>query len=155
MFQKNNLFKCKEFAFEMRMPGVGLAVIIMSGKKVLLGKRKNVHGEGTWAFPGGHLEKYENFKDCALREVKEETGLDVSVVDENPVAVTNDFFPEDDKHYVTLFFRANYEGTTAPQNIELHKCEGWEWYFWDNLPELLMVPVVNLLKQNYNPFEQK
>jgi 8-oxo-dGTP diphosphatase len=35
-------------------PKVGVGVCIVKDNKVLLGKRKNSHGDGTWAFPGGH-----------------------------------------------------------------------------------------------------
>lgn len=34
-----------------------------------------------WGFPKGHLENGESSKDAALREVKEETGLDVEIID--------------------------------------------------------------------------
>jgi 8-oxo-dGTP diphosphatase len=37
-------------------PYVGVAAIVVRDQKVLLGKRKNNHGSGSWQFPGGHLE---------------------------------------------------------------------------------------------------
>jgi len=45
----------------MKRPGVGLACIVMKlkEKQVLLGERMGSHGEGTLAFPGGHLEFFE------------------------------------------------------------------------------------------------
>lgn len=135
------------------MPKIGLAVIVMRNDSVLLGKRKNAHGEGTYAFPGGHLEMWEEFVDCAEREVKEETGLGIELIDNYPVAPpTNDFFKEDDKHYVTLFIRAEYIGGT-PRVMEPDKCEKWDWYKWGNLPQPLMLPIQNLIKQGYNPFK--
>ena len=44
--------------------------------KVLIGKRKSKLGKGEWGFPGGHLEHGETLIGCAIRETKEETGLD-------------------------------------------------------------------------------
>ena len=43
--------------------------------KLLLGKRKNIYGAGTWGLPGGHLEFKEAMKTAASRELMEETGL--------------------------------------------------------------------------------
>jgi len=147
----------------MKKPGVGLAVILMRDKNlVLLGKRKGSHGKGMWAFPGGHLEKYETFKDCAVREMKEETGLVLDehydLIDEYPGVATNDFFKEDDKHYVTLFLRADYiEGKLNV--MEPDKCEEWRWFEWDLLKNRyesaffkFFVSVNNLMKRGYNPF---
>ena len=57
-------------------PKIGFGVIVIKDNKVLLGKRKNAHGEGFWCFPGGHLEFNEEIGDCAVREVKEETGIE-------------------------------------------------------------------------------
>ena len=54
-----NLSKPKEFMEADTMkkfPRVGIGVIIRKDNKILLGKRKNAHGEGSWCFPGGHLE---------------------------------------------------------------------------------------------------
>jgi len=41
-------------------PKVGVGVIIVKNNKILFGKRKNAHGEGSWSFPGGHLEFKES-----------------------------------------------------------------------------------------------
>jgi ADP-ribose pyrophosphatase YjhB (NUDIX family) len=56
---------------------------------------------GTIQLPGGHLEYGEDFTTCAARETLEETGLEVKPV--KVVAVTNDVFEEEEKHYITLF----------------------------------------------------
>ena len=140
----------------MDRPGVGLGILVCRefDLKILLGIRKNAHGAGTWQPPGGHLEKYESFHDCVRREGREETGMDLTVIDEHPVAVTNDMFPENDKHYVTLFFRATAAGQ-EPRVMEPDKCEEWRWFYWQELPSNLFLPVQNLIKQGYCPFEIK
>jgi 8-oxo-dGTP diphosphatase len=48
--------------FMEKRPLIGVSVIIIKDNQVLLGKRKNSHGSGTWAFPGGHLEFNETIE---------------------------------------------------------------------------------------------
>src|SRR3989339_718967 len=60
-----------------KMPKVGVAVIIIKNGKVLMHKRKNSHGDGTWSLPGGHLEFNESLEECAQRETFEETGMKI------------------------------------------------------------------------------
>ena len=59
-------------------------VIIEDGKVLL-----NKHGEDNfWKFCGGRIEEYEiNIKDAARREVKEEMGLEIEILDEAPYFV--------------------------------------------------------------------
>lgn len=129
---------------------IGIAAIIINGNTVLLGERINVHGHGTYNFPGGHLEKGETLKDCVLREVREETDLDIKLIDQSPCTSTNDVF-EEGKHYRTQFFRVNYLGG-EPRVMEPNKCKRWNWHTWYSLPKPLFLPIQNLLKQGYNPF---
>ncbi|MEX1328186.1 MAG: NUDIX hydrolase, partial [Desulfobacterales bacterium] len=111
----------------IKRPFVGIAVMVTKGNRVLLGKRKNAHGSGTWAFPGGHLEFNESIEACAKREVLEETGIRIKNLRYGPY--TNDIFTDEDKHYVTLFVTADYDSGT-PLVKEPHKCEKWAWFQW-------------------------
>ncbi len=132
-------------------PKVGIGVFIIKDKKVLLGKRKNAHGEGSWSFPGGNLEFNESWEECAERETYEETGLKISNI--RFAAATNDIFQLEKKHYITLFMIADYKSGEL-QIREPDKCEKWEWFEWEKgkLPEPLFIPIKNLQKQNFNPF---
>jgi bifunctional NMN adenylyltransferase/nudix hydrolase len=53
------------------------SVVICNGH-VLLIKRKNIPGKGLWALPGGHMEPDETLFQAALRELREETRIDLS-----------------------------------------------------------------------------
>ncbi len=133
-----------------KRPLVGIGVIIVKNNKVLLGKRKAPHGNGTWCFPGGHLEYKESIEDCARRETMEEAGIKIDNLKLGPY--TNDIYPKADTHYITLFVIAEPESGEV-KVMEPEKCEQWEWFEWDNMPQPLFFPIQNLLKQNFNPFE--
>lgn len=124
-------------------PRVGLGVLIFNtSNQILLGKRKNAHGASSWAPPGGHLEFGESFEECAIREVLEETGLII----EKPtfVAITNDIFQQENKHYVSIFVKTNLPKGQIVQNLEPHKVEDWQWFDLDELPEHLFLPLKQL-----------
>ncbi|HII71621.1 TPA: NUDIX domain-containing protein [Candidatus Woesearchaeota archaeon] len=133
----------------MERPKVGVGTIVIKDGKVLLGKRKNAHGEGTWCFPGGHLEGGEEVEECARRETKEETGLEIKNI--RLGTFTNDIFEKERKHYITLYVLAE-PASGEPKVMEPEKCERWGWFRWEELPRPLFVPVENLLKAGYNPF---
>lgn len=52
--------------------------VVTVNNHVLLGKRKHYPGKGLWAIPGGYLEKRESLLQGAIRELTEETSLNVS-----------------------------------------------------------------------------
>ncbi|MFH4963681.1 NUDIX hydrolase [Gaetbulibacter sp. M235] len=132
-------------------PKVGVGVIVIKNNKILLGKRLNSHGEGSWSFPGGHLEYKETWEECAIRETMEETGICVNKVRFG--SVTNDIFCKEDKHYVTIFMLADYLSGDARVR-EPEKCEKWDWFEWEKLPDPLFIPIENLIKNNFNPINR-
>ncbi|MBI2128979.1 NUDIX domain-containing protein [Candidatus Woesearchaeota archaeon] len=133
------------------MPKIGVGVIVINNNKVLLGRRKNAHGESSWGFPGGHLELNEQIEDCARREVREEAGINIKNI--RMGTFTEDIFKKEGKHYVTLFIVSEYASGEAIV-MEPDKCEKWEWFEWSKLPQPLFLPIQNLLKQNFSPFKQ-
>ncbi len=132
-----------------KRPKVGVGVCIIKGNKVLFGKRKGSHGDGSWNFPGGHLEFNETWEECARRETIEETGLEIQNV--RFTTATNDFFTKENKHYITIVMLADYV-SGEPKIMEPDKCEKWGWFEWNKQPDPLFIPQQNLNKQKFNPF---
>jgi 8-oxo-dGTP diphosphatase len=128
------------------VPRVGVGVIIVRQGLVLLGQRRGSHGAGSWALPGGHLEFGEAVDECAVREVREETGLEVRDVSRGPYS--SDIF--EGKHYVTLFVVAHI-ATGEPRLLEPEKCSQWQWFRWSELPNPLFQPLASLHKTGYVP----
>ena len=130
---------------ETQRPRIGVGVLVKNPDgHILLGKRKNAHGDGHWSFPGGHLEFGETPELCAKREVLEETGLMLDKTE--PLTFTNDHFEALEKHYVTLFIVATTTGT--PENKEPHKCESWHWFPWHEMPRPLFLPIEHLIEKS-------
>ncbi|HEY6922656.1 MAG TPA: NUDIX hydrolase [Steroidobacteraceae bacterium] len=128
--------------------GVGVGVLVFRAGKILLGRRKGSHGAGTWSPPGGRLEYGESIEDCARRELREETSLELGAVTLGPY--TNDVFPEVEQQYLTVFVLA-HECVGEPKTLEPHKCEGWEWFGWDELPSPLFAPMRSLVALGFEP----
>ncbi len=109
---------------------VGVGTMIFKDGKVLMAKRKGSHGAGDWGFPGGHLEYMESFEDCAIRETKEECGVEIKNIRLLYVTNIRKYAP---KHYVHIGLIADW-ASGEPQTLEPEKCDGWEWFDIDNLP---------------------
>ncbi|XP_028768677.1 nudix hydrolase 1-like [Neltuma alba] len=135
------------------VPRVAVVVFLLKGRSVLLGLRRSSVGNSTFALPGGHLEFGESFEECAIREVKEETGLEITKTEF--IMVTNNVFLDEPKpsHYVTISMRAELaDPEEEPKNMEPNKCDGWDWYEWGNLPKPLFGPLDKLVNEGFNPF---
>ena len=125
-----------------KQPQVGIGVIITQEDQVLLMKRRNAHGDGTWSTPGGHLEYGESLEECSLRETQEEIG--VTITDITFLAITNDVFDAEGKHYVTIWMAGRYVSGEPTMNAA-DEMSAVDWFSWDALPEPLFSPFENLL----------
>ena len=136
------------FCLEPARPVVGLGVVARRGGRVLFGLRKSKHGHQTWGLAGGHLECGESWEECARRELREETGLEMGAV--RFLGATNDFYP-DGKHYVTLFMG----GDCLTGDVEMKepdKFERWEWIGKDDVPAPLMLSLQNFVDSGVDLF---
>jgi 8-oxo-dGTP diphosphatase len=125
-----------------KRPYVGVGVIITKNDQVLLMKRRNSHGDGTWSNPGGHLEYGEALEECAIRETQEETG--VTIADVTFRAITNDLFEAQEKHYITIWMEGRYVSGEPTINSQREMSEVG-WFSWNALPQPLFLPLENLL----------
>ena len=73
-------------------------------------QRANEPGKGLWSIPGGRVEAGEYLSDAVRREVREETGLDVTVRDLLGILEVRG-----EPHYVILDYVAHVEGDAAPR----------------------------------------
>lgn len=76
------------YSYKYPRPAVTADCIVITTDatpKVLLIQRANEPYKGCWAFPGGFMEMDETLEECAIRELKEETGLIVMNDDIIPI----------------------------------------------------------------------
>ncbi len=124
---------------------VGSNCIVVRDNAILLGLRRGA-GEGKWGIPGGHLEPGERVVDAALRELKEETGLEAPRADF--VAVVNDVRTNSEGNMVhRIHFVFEVAGILGePENKEPDKCSEWRWFPKDELPENIWSPFADMMR---------
>lgn len=132
-------------------PLVGVAVAIRRDNKVLMHLRQGVMEPQVWAFSGGHLEKYESFEDCALRETAEECGPQLIISRPKLWTIQNTIFRSERKHYVLVAMVSDWISGEALV-MEPNKCAAWEWFYWKNIPLNVMKGIAQIRDAGLNPF---
>lgn len=104
-----------------REKSCGAIVYRMVNEKpqILLIKHKN---GGHWSFPKGHIELNETEQETALREIKEETGLDVTLNEKFRTSVAYRPKPDIDKEVVYFLAEAS-GGVLKKQESEISRAE--------------------------------
>lgn len=128
---------------------VGVQGIILDNlkQKVLLGKRKNCFGAGSWGLPGGHLEFGESFEEAIAREMLEETGLVAQKI--KVFGAFNTAILPDSHHVQIGCLVEAYEG--VPYIAEADKCDALDFYDLDALPEPIFFssqPILDRFRKN-------
>ena len=117
-----------------RRPVIGLATLFIDRNEILLAERQAGKRQGWLNCPGGHFEWGETFEECAKREVKEETGMDL--LECEFLTAANGLALDEDHHYVMIYMLATrWEG--MPKQME--DANGpWQWYPLDSMPEKML-----------------
>lgn len=126
-----------------RTENVELTVLclIQDGNRILLQNRVKKDWQG-YTLPGGHVESGESFVDAVIREMKEETGLDIL----KPRLVGIKQFPIEDGRYIVLLFKTEcFSGQVVSSD------EGeMEWVECDRLSEINTVDDLDDLLKVFN-----
>jgi 8-oxo-dGTP diphosphatase len=122
---------------------VGVSVLVQKGDRILLEKRAHAHGAGTWGPPSGHIDYGERPEQTATRETQEETGVSINNLKFR--CITNDVFEKDQKHYITLWFQADYVAGEAKLKAPDEESEVG-WFALDALPQPLFLPLQHLIE---------
>lgn len=135
----------------------GTAVVIVNEyNQVLLQKRSD---SLTWGLPGGLLELGERIEDCAIREVKEETNLDISIkrfigVFTNPMMR---WHQTDQAQVICFAFLADV--VSGQLRVNDSESVDVQYFDYDNLPEIHTLDNRQIIDayyhQQYNLIEGK
>ncbi len=129
---------CGFVCFKNPYPTV--SILVVQGDRVLLGKRLGEPGRGQWALPSGYIEFEDDFVSSAIREMREETGLDVAV--ESILNVQSAFLPPA-YHFLGIFLLAHVVGGELVAGDDL---EAVEWFpLAGPLPEMAFPPDAELI----------
>jgi 8-oxo-dGTP diphosphatase len=97
-------------------PIAGVGAVIVQDEKLVLIRRGVEPDKGKWSIPGGGVELGETVRDTAVREAKEECGLDIELVGDTPMDALDKMVPDEKGrlryHYILLQFLARPKGGT-------------------------------------------
>ena len=86
-----------------------------------------------WSMPGGKLEPDESFYDCAVREIKEETGLDVKNLKQ--CGIIHWYYKDSHNRYLVILYKtSDYEGDLIEDSPEGK-------HFWCDVEKLFSTPI--------------
>ena len=110
-------------------PKVAAAVFIEDGDRILLIKRGVEPERGRWALPAGYVNAHEDPRQTAIREVREETGLEVRIT-----RLIDVFYSgrQNGASIIIVYAAEVIGGTLQPQD----DAEKAEWFTAEHLPDL-------------------
>ncbi len=104
-----------------KLYAIGTSVYVRKDGEILILKRAGGAAKGSWYIPGGALDEGETTEECARRELKEETGLEVPG-QFHLIAITPMFAYDQDMFLVA--YACDYESGDV---VLSHEHEGYRW----------------------------
>jgi mutator protein MutT len=114
--------------------GVGAGAVIFNDQgEVFLARRGHEarNEKHKWEFPGGGVEFGETLEHALCREIREEYGFSIEVL--QLLDVVNHILPREKQHWVSPTFLCRYK-SGQPRIREPHKCEEIGWFRLDRIP---------------------
>jgi 8-oxo-dGTP diphosphatase len=121
-------------------------ILLIKDDKVLLLRRFNTGwSDGLYTVPSGHIDGNESLTAAAIREAREEAGVQIKSEDLAFLHVMHRKDHAGDKReYLDFFFTAE-KWEDEPHNAEPEKCDDAQWYPIDNLPDNILPYVGNII----------
>ena len=126
------------------LPIASVEAVILKDDKLLFLRRKNDPVKGEWWFPGGRIRKGETLAEALIREVKEETGL--QVIESKLINVYSRIF--ETRHDISIVYLCSCKGAKIKLNSE-HS----EYKYFKKLPTNIhsqLIPVIPDLEKITN-----
>jgi len=137
-----------------KQPIIGVGAVIIKDGKILLEKRKNEPGKGKWSIPGGLVELGESIEETVIREVREETGLEVEEPEHIDVVdnVVRDENGEVKYHFVIIDYFVKLKGGTMKA---MSDAEELRWVTFDEVEKYdLTITFREFLQRNKQKLEK-
>lgn len=112
-------------------PKVVVVVVVQRGDTVLLGRRNMEPARGMWSFVSGYVDRGEKVEEAAIREVKEETNLNVQL-DE----LLGVFSEQGNPHVVIAYHASIKDNDISGLTAQLEEVSELAFFPRDYLPEL-------------------
>jgi 8-oxo-dGTP diphosphatase len=120
--------------------GVSAGAMIFNdaGEPFLSKRSQNCKNErGHWETPGGSVELGETLEAAARREIMEEYGAEIDIIEQFPAA--DHLIPAEHQHWVANTFLARFKTSQAPNIMEPDKCDAIGWFALSQLPQPLSI----------------
>jgi 8-oxo-dGTP diphosphatase len=128
----NSHFQVMSNNGDLRIVPSVFAAIIKDGKVLLLRRSNTGWMDGYYDLPAGHLEDQERLKDGAIRELKEEAGLDARPEDLQLIHVHQNHHVPESPHYGFIFLVKKWSGEA--KLMEPNKSDDMGFFPLDKLP---------------------
>jgi len=107
------------------------SALLIEGDHVLLVKRAIEPRKGFWDLPGGFLEKEEHPEEALRREIKEELGVEIDILELLGIYMDRYGYDESDSHTLNIYYLARVSlGEPKPAS----DIEDLKWFDKEDLP---------------------